>query len=74
MTSGGLTATDIGNKESIGGLALEFYSRLGKKRNFRPSEAESLFLKMLDEAGVQVLFKRCLESVTIKEGRLVSAS
>jgi len=74
MTSGGLTATDIGNKESIGGLALEFYSRLGKKRNFRPSEAESLFLKMLHEAGVQVLFKRCLESVTIKDGRLVSAT
>ena len=45
MTSGGLTATDLGRKESIGGLALEFYTRIGRKSNFRPSEAESLFLK-----------------------------
>ena len=74
MTSGGLTATDVGNKESIGGLALEFYTRIGKISNFRPSEAESLFLKMLDEAGVPVLFERCLESVEIKDGRLVSAT
>ena len=25
MTSGGLTATDVGNKDTIGGLALEYY-------------------------------------------------
>src|SRR5690606_34781510 len=29
MTSGGLGATDIGNKGAIGGLAREFYRRLG---------------------------------------------
>ena len=73
MTSGGLTATDAGQKETIGGLANEFYRRIGKLRDFRPSEAESLFLQMLDEAGVHVLFERCLESVHIKDGRLVSA-
>ena len=74
MTSGGLTATDVGKKESIGGLALEFYTRIGRISNFRPSEAESLFLKMLDEAGVTVLFERCLESVEMKDGRVVSAT
>jgi hypothetical protein len=74
MTSGGLTATDIGNKASVGGLALEFYDRIGRISNFRPSEAESLFLKMLDEAGVPVLLERCLQSVEMRDGRLVSAS
>ncbi len=74
MTSGGLTATDVGKKESIGGLAMEFYTRIGKIGNFRPKQAESLFLKMLDEEGVLVLFERCLESAEIKDGRLVSIS
>jgi hypothetical protein len=74
MTSGGLTATDVGKKESIGGLAHEFYDRIGSIRDFRPSEAESLFLKMLKEAGVPVYFNRCLASAEIKDGRLVSAT
>jgi hypothetical protein len=30
LTSGGLGATDIGNKAAIGGLAREFYQRVGK--------------------------------------------
>jgi hypothetical protein len=73
MTSGGLTATDVGNEKSIGGLAREFYTRIGQISNFRPSKAESLYRKMLDEAGVVILLGRCLESVTMKDGRLVSA-
>jgi len=74
LTSGGLTATDLGIKESIGGLALEFYTRIGKLLDFTPSQAESLFLEMLKEAGVIVHFERCLTSVEIEEGRLVSAT
>jgi len=74
MTSGGLTATDVGNRASIGGLTLEFYTRIGRISRFRPSEAESLFLKMLAEADVPVLLGRCLESVEIEDGRLVSAT
>lgn len=73
LTSGGLTATDIGKKESIGGLAKEFYARINRISNFRPSEAESLFRKMLDEAGVNVLLRRCLESVEKKDTRVISA-
>jgi hypothetical protein len=72
LTSGGLTATDIGNKESIGGMALEFYTRIGKISNFPPSEAEAIFLQMLDEASVPVLFERCMESAESKDGRLIS--
>src|SRR5688500_7104740 len=31
LSSGGLGATDIGNKRAIGGISREFYRRLGKK-------------------------------------------
>ena len=72
LSSGGLTATDVGNKAAIGGLAMEFYQRVGKVRDFRPSAAESLFRKMLEEAGVTVLLERCLESVMTVDGRLTS--
>jgi len=72
LSSGGLTATDVGNRAAIGGMAMEFYNRVGKLRDFRPSAAESLFLKMLEEAGVTVLFERCLESVALENRRLVS--
>ncbi len=72
MTSGGLTASDLGTENSIGGMALEFYSRLGKNVNFSPSSAESLFREMLDEAGVEVLLGRCLQSVKMDGVRLTS--
>ena len=45
MTSGGLGATDIGNKAAIGGLALEFYHRVAQHYadpgawNFEQAEA-----------------------------------
>jgi len=74
LTSGGLTATDVGNKDAIGGMTQEFYTRIDRIRDFRPSEAESLFLEMLDEAGVTVLFERCLQSVEMKDDRLISAT
>jgi hypothetical protein len=72
MTSGGLTATDLGKKQSIGGMALEFYESLGKLVDFSPSEAEAHFRKMLDEAKVTVLCERPLESVEIKDGKITS--
>ncbi len=72
LSSGGLTATDVGNRSAIGGMAMEFYKRVGKLRDFRPSRAETVFLEMLEEAGVTVLFERCLESVAMEDGRLLS--
>lgn len=74
MTSGGLTATDIGNRNSIGGLANEFYQRIGRIKDFSPSAAEALFRKMLDEEGVAVLLERPLESVETRDARIVSAT
>ena len=74
LTSGGLTATDIGKAASIGGIAKEFYSRAGSMEGFSPSQAEQLFLTMLNEAGVKVLFERALTSVELKDGRIISAA
>lgn len=74
MTSGGLTATDLGKKNSIGGLALDFYTRIGRHSDFSASAAESLYLKMLKEAGVTVLLGQALESVQMEEKRIISAS
>lgn len=74
MTSGGLTATDVGNKNAIGGMAMEFYERLGKLVDYRPSEAETLYRKMLEEAGVTVLYGRGLESVEMRDNHLISAT
>ena len=72
LSSGGLTATDLGNPKSIGGMAMEFYGRLGKKSNFKPSDAEAMFRTMLDEAGVTVLLRRPLELAKVKDARIAS--
>jgi hypothetical protein len=74
LTSGGLTATDVGNKDSIGGLAREFYDRIGRISNFSPSAAETLYRKMLKEVGVDLRLRRCLVSVERKSTRILSAT
>lgn len=63
MTSGGLSAVDLGRGDSIAGIALEFLNRVGQKRGFRPSKAEETFRAMLDEAKVPVYYEHRLESV-----------
>lgn len=72
MTSGGLTATDVGKEETIGGLALEFYKRLGKLVDYSPSEAETLFRKMLEEAGAKVMYGSFLKSVDMEDNRITA--
>ena len=72
LTSGGLTATDVGRRDSIGGMALEFYERIGKLRDFSPAKAESLYRRMLDEAGVTVLVDRPLAKATTAGGTLTT--
>lgn len=72
MTSGGLSAVDLGRGDSIGGMAKEFLTRVGKTRGFLPSKAEETFRAMLKEAGVPVYFEQRLKSVT-KEGNRITA-
>jgi hypothetical protein len=65
MVSGGLSLTDYGKKEVIGGYALEFYTRAGAYYNMRqfghdvawyhePHVGENIYRTMLTEAGVTV--------------------
>jgi hypothetical protein len=63
LTSSGLSATDGGNV--IGGLTVEFYQGLGKRRGFAPAAAEARFRAMLDEAKVPLHTESRLESVVL---------
>ncbi len=66
MVAGGLSGTDVGKREVIGGLALEFYFRAGRayglERHLQeiawmpePKVAAQVFREMLREAGVTLL-------------------
>jgi hypothetical protein len=63
VTSAGLTAVDLGKKESIGGIAAEFLNRMGAWSGFRAADAEQTFRAMLAEAGVPVWFEHRLARV-----------
>ena len=63
MVSGGLSGTDVGRREVIGGMALEFYYRTGRHYQVErylqdlawmpePKAAEAIFREMMREAGV----------------------
>ncbi|MBO0993204.1 FAD-dependent oxidoreductase [Bacillus sp. SD088] len=82
MTSSGLGATDIGNKEAIGGISRQFYRTLGKYYEsdepdgaawkFEPSVAEEVFNTWIDEQGINVFYEQHLESVQKEAGRIKS--
>lgn len=69
MTTSGLGFTDIGNKAAVGGLAREFYRRVGRHYGekeawtFEPRIAEKTFNDWLLEAGVPVHCRQFVESV-----------
>ena len=82
LTSNGLGATDIGNKDAIGGMAREFYTRIfryyntgtsGTQWRFEPHVAETVFLDFIREAEVPVLYgKRInLNNGVIKSGNRI---
>jgi hypothetical protein len=71
MATGGLSRTDFGKKEVIGGYALEFYWRVGRKYGiqrfaqdvawfYEPKVGEQVLREMLDQAGVRVLMRHRL--------------
>ena len=79
MSSGGLGVTDIGgtNRAYIGGVAAEFYSRVGQAYGssspvyyFEPHVAENVFWQMLNQAGVSVYTNQRLASVTMSGQRI----
>lgn len=75
MFTGGLSRTDYGKKEVIGGYALEVFWRLGNHYEmrrygqdaawyFEPKAGEQVLREMLEEAGVKVLFRHRLREKT----------
>jgi hypothetical protein len=71
MATGGLSRTDVGRREVIGGLALEFYARIGERYEmhrfihpvawqYEPRVGESVMREMLKDAGVEVVFHQRL--------------
>ena len=74
LTSGGLTATDLGKKATIGGVAREFYQRVGGPADFSALSAEKIYHDMLREAGVTVLKGQPLDSLDMEGNRIVAAT
>jgi hypothetical protein len=81
MSSGGLGWTDFGSKTGkaeIGGLAREFYRRVGRhyggneEFTLEPHVAEQAFDDWVKEAGVMVRFNQRIVAVE-KEGRRIRA-
>ncbi len=86
MSASGLGNTDIGNKQAIGGMARDFYRRVGKHYGeaeawrFEPHVAESVFDELVRRADVRVIREDALargrgvrkKDATITEIRLVS--
>ena len=69
MVTSGLSHSDTGRKETIGGLSREFFERVGRYYgqticwDFEPHVAADVFSQMLAEARVNVLFGcRLMES------------
>jgi hypothetical protein len=76
LTSGGLGATDVGNKDTIGGLAREFYRRVGSHYHqperfvFEPHVAAKVYADWLAESGVKPRFNQRLAAVTKTGSRI----
>jgi len=66
MATSGLSRTDFGQKQTIGGYPLEFYKRVGRKYGhpidwyYEPHIGEQVFREMLAEAKVELRFNERL--------------
>ncbi|MBR4994681.1 MAG: FAD-dependent oxidoreductase [Alistipes sp.] len=78
MSSGGLGQTDIGNKQVVKGLALDFYRRVGAHYNrleswiFEPSVAENIFKEYITRGNVEVLYGHRITKLR-KQGTTISS-
>lgn len=85
MVTGGLSGTDVGKIEVIGGMALEFYWRMGRHYDLdrhlqqlawmpEPGAGEKVMREMLAEAKVTVLYRHRLREKTgvVKRGARVA--
>ena len=76
MTTGGLGATDIGNKYAVTGLGKDFYRRIGayygkfEQWTFEPHVASQVYADLIREARLEVLQERRLAGL-VKEGNRI---
>jgi hypothetical protein len=81
MVSSGLSSTDAGKQEVMGGISREFFERVGHyykepiEWHFEPHVAEHVFDEMLREAKVMTIFDRRLREKTgvAKKGNRIVA-
>lgn len=81
LSSGGLGDTDFGDKAVIGGLTLEFYTRIGAKYGdknpvwlFEPKVALEVFDDLVKENDIQIFYSERLDLVAgvLKESNRIS--
>jgi hypothetical protein len=78
MTSSGLSATDIGNKHVIGGLARQFYKEAGAYYDqseawlFEPHVALDIFRKWIDQYDIRLFMDHRLLGVEKNINRIIS--
>jgi hypothetical protein len=76
MSAGGLGFTDFGKKDAIGGLAREFYRRVGKhygrdvEFNLEPHVAEKIFEDWVHDDRIHLLRPKPLASVRKQNSKL----
>lgn len=77
MSAGGLGATDTGRIDAIGGIAREFYRRVGahyglpETFRFEPHVAEAAFEAWVAEHGIEVHREQRLDSVRMSGDRIL---
>lgn len=78
MSASGLGTTDVGDPDAVGGLARAFYREVAKVYravdphwSVEAHVAEGIFLGWLEQAAVQVRYRRQLRRVTVEAGRIV---
>lgn len=85
MVTGGLSSTDTGDPATIGGIAREFFTRADAKYNdpkktatpfefwkSEPHVAEKTFHEMIADAGLKVVIKQSMQSVTVENHRITA--
>ena len=78
MSSGGLGQTDIGNKQVVKGLSLDFYRRVGAHYGalenwvFEPSVAEKVYKDYIERGNVDVLYGHRILSAN-KQGTSITS-
>lgn len=77
LSSGGLGFTDVGNKQAIGGIAREFYKRVGRHYGvdehwrFEPHVAGQVFADWIREENVELYTESFLHRVERKDNRII---